>query len=210
MKRCNIILYRFRNIPAIPLLFVLFCIPFSPKDTFMMGGSSPFSIVSSLMAVISMLHNVCIVCDVWFNLCKFPVVISSFSVGLCNGNCELKAEKRSLFCFLMIFLGSAWKVYGYRIIRKMCSYAKYYGINLMLNNMKNKGTLSSWSLKREFFRRRMMSFSVIQLNIKSHPWGPWTMSSENPSVFFHTEYKFRMLQNQIPNTMTSITISQRP
>ena len=72
----------------------------------MVGLSSGFSIVSSPMAVISMLHNVCIVCDVCFCLCKLPLVIASFSVAW-NRDSELWTLIKSDSCFAMIFLGTA-------------------------------------------------------------------------------------------------------
>ena len=96
-----------RNIPLIPVLFVEFCISISPKHAFVVGLSSGFSIVSSPMAVISMLHNVCIVFDVCFCLCKLPFVTASFSVDPWNGNSEPKTEIKSDSCFVMIFLGTA-------------------------------------------------------------------------------------------------------
>ena len=72
----------------------------------MVGLSSGFSIVSSPMAVISMLHNVCIVFDVCFCLCKLPLVIASFSVAW-NRDSELWTLIKSDSCFAMIFLGTA-------------------------------------------------------------------------------------------------------
>ena len=73
----------------------------------MMGLSSGLSIVSSSMAVISVLHNVCIVFDVCFCLCKLPFVTASFSVDSWNGNSGLKTVIKSDSCFVMIFLGAA-------------------------------------------------------------------------------------------------------
>ena len=73
----------------------------------MVGLSSGFSTVSSPVAVISMLHNVCIVCDVCFCLCKLPLVIASFSVGSLNGDSALRTVIKLDSCFVMIFLGTA-------------------------------------------------------------------------------------------------------
>ena len=101
------VIYPRGNIPAIPVLFVEFCISISPKHAFVVGLSSGVSTVSSPMVVISMLHNVCIVCDVCFCLCKLPLVIASFSVDPWNGDSALGTVIKSDSCFAMIFLGTA-------------------------------------------------------------------------------------------------------
>ena len=62
-----------------------------------------------------------------------------------------------------------------------------YGKNFMSKNVTKTDTLSSQSLKKDSFCCRILSFSLTQLNIKSHPLGPWIMASEKPSVFLHTE-----------------------